>query len=117
MERLEKLAIDTGGRPEPRDPREDGLRAGVKHETAGGSDRRELERARSLLVFGWNIKGESPGRSPADGLPVPLGEAHADVPDPHGRRGLGHFGEEVEVGAGYASLHPEQQGIEPDRNA
>jgi len=117
VERFEKVSVDAGGRPDPRDPRKSGLRAGVKNETSGGGDGRELERARTLLRFRRNVKSEATGRGPAGGLPVPLGEAHSDVPDPDGRSGPGHFGKEVQIGADAPSLLPEKQGIEPDRNA
>jgi hypothetical protein len=117
VERFEKGPVDAGGRPDPRDPGESGLRAGVKNETSGNRDGRELERPRMLFRFRRKVKSEAPGRGPVNGLPVPLGEAHPDVPDPHGRRGLGHLGKKVRIGAEAPSLLPEKQRIEPDRNA
>jgi len=116
VKRFKKSPVDTGGRPQARDPREHGLRAGVEDEAVGRGDRSQLQRPGPLFLIGGDQERETPGGRPAGRLSVPLGKARPDIHDPlpGGRRS--HLRKEGKVGANGAFLLPIEDGVEPDRN-
>jgi hypothetical protein len=88
----------------------------VEDETASFRESRELPGVGPLVRDGRVQEPEAPDRGPPDGLAVPLGEAHPEVPDPLGGRRVRHLGEHGDIGTDLARLLPKENGIEADGN-